>query len=114
MNTRALLSVVALSLTAACAALQGFPPPGPGTPGSSRDNPCTAVTCEVHITVTRCTQQDNDIKADMDPLYVKAPPNAAIHWTIDSSGYVFNGEGIDFKTLAGKNTFPRPRPGTTE
>ncbi len=112
MKNRALLSLAALSLSAACVSLPGLPPPG--TPGSSASNPCTTPVCEVGITVTTCTEQYNDIKADPDKLYVTAPPNTGIHWTINSSGFTFVGQGIAFKTEPGKRTFRNPRPGTTD
>jgi hypothetical protein len=114
MNNRALLSIAALSLTvAACAALEGPPPPGPGTPGSSAGNPCTDPICEVSITATMCKEHDYVVNAVPDTLYV-APPNQMIHWTIKSGGYGFIGKGIDFKSEGGKTTFKNPKPGSTD
>jgi hypothetical protein len=82
--------------------------------GQSKDLPCKSNKCEVHVTVTRCNGDDNDIKATPDPVYIGKGNKAKIHWIIDSPGYTFTANGVGWKTAAGKGEFEDSDPGARE
>jgi hypothetical protein len=95
------------ALAAACLASSQIPVQAqPSGPVGSAANPCADKKCEIHITVTDCS--DAGIKLSQDPYHVAPGNKGRIHWIVDTAGFEFNGKGIGWKKDEGKKEFDTP------
>jgi hypothetical protein len=101
-----------LKMAAFCVALSGCTVPGPhhlgGPVPKAAPTPCNPGICVIKVKVTDCAAVGG---ITVDPDYVSADQAVNMRWAIETAGYEFTSQGIQFFPPNPQfETQPSPRP----